>query len=136
APFPAHLTRYPLFGRYAEKPLQRFITDPSDLFRQYLRFMVEMQWLISTLVPVSYYPVTSGVPLLCEDKNDPSGGRCKPGILSRNIHEAWTNIRASSKRGMEIAEADVFHSITVIRKLIGWRPTAGTLSDRPLEQPL
>ncbi len=136
SPFPGHLTRYPLIGRYAEKPLQRFITDPSDLFRQYLRFMVEMQWLLSALVPVSYYPVTCGVPLLKEDEN-PNGGRSKPEILGKAIHDAWKAIYARSpKRGSEIVESDVHQSIAVLRKLIGWKPSPTKLADRDKKEPL
>ena len=134
-PFPAHLTRYPLFGKYAEKPLQRFITDPSDLFRQYLRFIVEMQWLLSALVPVSYYPVTPGIPLLAEDM-EPSGGRSKTEILSNIIYRDWKAIFKSQRRGKEILEADVCQAITVLRKLIGWKASTSKLVDRNPKLPL
>jgi hypothetical protein len=138
APFPGHLTRYPLIGKYAEKPLQRFITDPSDLFRQYLRFMVEMQWLMSVLVPVSYYPVTSGIPLL-EESIEPNSGRCNDEILSSAIYKSWKAILGSVKRGTEIHEKDVYQSIAIIRKLIGWKPSktglAGGKPDTALDPP-
>ncbi|HKS24263.1 MAG TPA: hypothetical protein VJZ76_15795 [Thermoanaerobaculia bacterium] len=134
-PFPAHLSRYPLIGKYAEKPLQRFITDPSNLFRQYLRFIVEMQWLISALVPTSDYPVTCGVPLLAEDKK-PNGGRCDTEVLSGAIYKAWEAIYNDTPGGKKIKEDDVRQSITVIRELIGWRCSTTTLLQRDAKNPL
>jgi hypothetical protein len=129
-PFPAHLTRYPLVGKYAEKPLQRFISDPSDLFRQYLRFMVEVQWLLSALVPFSHYPVTSGIGLLAADR-DANRSRCNPEILSGAIHEAWKKIFTfSEKKESEISEMDVLQSVAVLRKLLRWQPSTITLVER------
>jgi len=136
-PFPGHLTRYPMVGQYAEKPLQRFITDPSDLFRQYLRFMVELQWFLSALVPVSYYPVTPGLALLAEDP-EPLCGRSDPACLSDTIASAWQAIYNSSsqvvkhsrenehlkelrKQGGKITKEIVKQSIETIRRLIRWK---------------
>jgi len=137
-PFPAHLTRYPLIGRYAEKPLQRFISDPSDLFRQYLRFMVETQWLISTVVPISDYPVTSGIPLL-EPHAELDRSRCNPEILGAAIYKAWQTIFSYSKRrGAEISSDDVIQSITVLRDVIGWNASSAKVTERssaPLGHP-
>lgn len=139
-PYPGHLTRYPMLGRYAEKPLQRFITDPSDLFRQYLRFMVEMQWLLSVLTPVSYYPVTPGIGLLAED-SDPLGGRCDLDRLSAEIESSWQAIQESSLRliepnvrelrrnGGEVHRQGIRQSIAVTRHLIRWQPFEQPLSD-------
>jgi hypothetical protein len=135
APFPAHLTRYPLIGRYAEKPLQRFISDPSDLFRQYLRFMVEMQWLMSVLVPVSYYPVASGMPLL-EANPDPAEGRSRPEVVSRAIHKAWLEIHQEEPRGDKITETDVLQAVNTIRHLIGWKASSVPLMNRKDDEPL
>ncbi|HJQ40041.1 MAG TPA: hypothetical protein VKB93_23090 [Thermoanaerobaculia bacterium] len=136
APFPAHLTRYPLIGKYAEKPLQRFISDPSDLFRQYLRFMVETQWLISALVPVSHYPVTSGIPLL-EPHTDPLAGRCDTKLLSVAVYKAWKEIfDASTRQEAPIQEDDVLQAITVLRELIGWQPSTTPLTKREEDKPL
>jgi len=137
-PFPGHLTRYPLIGRYAEKPLQRFIMDPSDLFRQYLRFMVEMQWLISVLVPVSYYPVAPGISLLSES-TEPRGGRCDAETLAQAIHEEWKALYGQHEpRGEEVDEGEIMRSIMVIRDLIGWEPCEKRLvdfGDEPLPYP-
>ncbi len=146
-PYPGHLSRYPMVGRYAEKPLQRFIMDPSDLFRQYLRFMIEMQWLLSVLVPVSYYPVAPGLPLLAEDREgQPSGGRCKAGLLSKAIVNEWQGINECSRRviegskvakdlksrrnqGTEVSVEHVRHSVETIRRLIYWQPSVNRLAE-------
>jgi pimeloyl-ACP methyl ester carboxylesterase len=138
-PYPGHLSRYPMVGHYAEKPLQRFIMDPSDLFRQYLRFMVEMQWLLSVLVPISYYPVAPGLPLLAEAADEqPDGGRCNPDSLSEAIVTEWSGINEYSRevvdessvapelkdlrnQGAKVEVAHVRHSIETIRSLIDWQ---------------
>jgi hypothetical protein len=144
-PFPAHLTRYPMIGRYAEKPLQRFISDPSDLFRQYLRFIVETQWLISTLVPICHYPVTSGIPLLAPNR-EADASRCNPDILGQAIHKSWDEIFAYSRKHRDhniprqkeplVGEDDIRQSITAIRRLIGWQSSTTKLTDRDKSEPL
>jgi pimeloyl-ACP methyl ester carboxylesterase len=127
-PFPGHLTRYPMVGRYAEKPLNRFIGDPSDLFRQYLRYMVEIQWLLSALVPISSYPVTPGISLL-EASDGPQGGRCDPRVLSQAIEQAWSSIYQDcaelagyehSSRGDIVHSEGIQDSIEALRMLLGW----------------
>lgn len=136
-PTPGHLTRYPLHGRYAEKPLQRFIADPGDLFRQYLRFMIEVQWILSTLVPVSSYPVTPGQPLLAESMR-PGGGRCNSSLLGKEIASAWRELYEASQRNRPddkgktekpCTEKDVIQAVAALRKVIGWRSC-----DRRLEK--
>jgi hypothetical protein len=148
-PFPGHLSRYPMIGQFADKPLQRFITDPSDLFRQYLRFMVEMQWLLSALTPVSYYPVTPGIALLAEDIH-PAHGRCDSSCLSEEINHAWQAIYDSSseivkashenkdlkqlrERGGRISREIIEHTILTIRHLIGWQAFKKPLIDCELK---
>src|SRR6202035_1982528 len=105
--------------------------DPSDLFRQYIRFMIEMQWLLSILVPSSSYPVIPGIALL-EESDDPLGGRCDKLILSRAIHAAWEAIRRSSarltgisakggSRGKPVLQVDLEQGVDTLRDLIGWK---------------
>ena len=136
-PFPAHLTRYPLVGKYAEKPLQRFISDPSDLFRQYLRFMVETQWLISSIVSIGDYPVTSGIPLL-EPHGELDRSRCNTDVLAPAIYRAWQKIFDYSNRGggSAISENDVLQSITAIRDVIAWRPCTTKLAGEDVSTPI
>jgi hypothetical protein len=131
-PFPGHLTRYPMVGRYAEKPLDRFIRDPSDLFRQYLRFMVEMRWLLSILVPISQYPVVPGTNLLAASE-EPRNGRCDAETLSYDIEDSWEAIRKSSaallsanpligsNRGEDIRRDDIKQTIDALRHLLDWK---------------
>ena len=52
-PFPGHLTRYSTNPRFAESPLEHYLDDSLELFRHYLRYMVETQWLLSALAPVT-----------------------------------------------------------------------------------
>jgi pimeloyl-ACP methyl ester carboxylesterase len=48
-PFPGHLTHAPYHGPFAETPLSRYLNDAGDLFRQFLRYMVGMRWLLSII---------------------------------------------------------------------------------------
>jgi hypothetical protein len=68
APFPGHLMHAPFVGPFAQTPLSRYLGDSGELFRQFLRYMVEMRWLLSLLVkkrPESW--MIGGMPL--ERKN-------------------------------------------------------------------
>jgi pimeloyl-ACP methyl ester carboxylesterase len=140
-PFPGHLMRYPMVGRYAERPLNRFISDPSDLFRQYLRFMVEVRWLLSMLVPVSQFPTYPGMSLLSAS-DDPLDGRCNASILSEAIEQSWEAIRAyslstlendsvNSKRGGGgiVTRKGIRQTIDTLRDLLGWHCLQGHLQD-------
>ena len=144
-PYPGHLGRYPMIGTYAEKPLQRYINDPAELFRQYLRFMTEMQWLLSVLVPVSCYPVVPGADLLAENE-DPKQGRSDDDCLGEEIVKAWRAMSEASARavresderagykelretGLPVTFVQVRQSIAAIRRLIGWRAYGKPLTE-------
>lgn len=49
APFPGHLMHAPFPGPFAETPLSRYLRDSGELFRQFLRYMVEMRWILGLL---------------------------------------------------------------------------------------
>jgi hypothetical protein len=49
APFPGHLMHSPFHGPFSQTPLSRYLDDAGDLFRQFLRYMVEMRWLLSII---------------------------------------------------------------------------------------
>lgn len=46
---PGHLFRFPFPGDFTEKPLDRYLSDPGDLFRQFLRCMYETEWILTAL---------------------------------------------------------------------------------------
>jgi len=100
-PFPGHFTRFP-FEKYSESPLDRYLWDGSQLFRQFLRFMIETQWLLSTLVRRSSYRCASGVNLLAES-DDKERSRLSTPILADEMHGAWNQLKASSARDNERA---------------------------------
>lgn len=93
-PFPGHLTRYP-FQAFAETPLDNYLWDGSHLFRQFLRFMIETQWLLSAVVRRSSYRCASGANLLGES-NKPERGRLVTEDLAADMLEEWTRLRNSS----------------------------------------
>lgn len=45
-PFPGHLMHFAYHGHFSETPLSRYLNDAGDLFRQFLRYMVGMRWLL------------------------------------------------------------------------------------------
>ncbi|MGH2904052.1 MAG: hypothetical protein ACRDK7_10775 [Solirubrobacteraceae bacterium] len=86
-PFPGHLTRAP-FQAFAETPLDRYLWDGSHLFRQFVRYMIETQWFLSTIVRRSQYLCSSGAHLLAENVN-PSKSRLRTRSLADAMEEAW-----------------------------------------------
>jgi hypothetical protein len=92
-PLPGHLTRYPFYGPYASTPLDDYLRDPADLFRQFLRYMTETQWLLSALVPRPQYLVAAGTNLLGEaaplGEDRGRRGRSSDSILAEKMTEAW-----------------------------------------------
>jgi hypothetical protein len=64
APFPGHLMHFPYAGPFAQLPLSRYLSDAGDLFRHFLRYMVETRWLLSIINPLPPEPwLIGGDPL-------------------------------------------------------------------------
>lgn len=98
-PLPGHLTRS-RFAGFAETPLDHYLWDGSHLFRQFLRYMIETQWLLSILARRSSYRCMSGLNLLAESKN-PDGSRLDDDVLAESIFEAWMNLHKASERAVQ-----------------------------------
>jgi pimeloyl-ACP methyl ester carboxylesterase len=45
-PFPGHLTHFSFHGPFSETPLSRYLNDSGELFRQFLRHMIGIRWLL------------------------------------------------------------------------------------------
>jgi hypothetical protein len=95
-PFPGHMTRYP-FGAFAETPLDLYLWDGSHLFRQFMRFMVETQWLLSALVRRSSYRCASGANLLGES-DEIEKSRLNAVFLAKEIRKDWRRHHKASVR--------------------------------------
>jgi len=150
-PMPGHFTRYPFDPTFSESPLERYIDDPSDLFRQYLKFMVETQWLLSILVPLKDYRTAPGLTLIGgegenyppdREQPDPMAGKSRddPAFLAKRIRHKWDLLySASDMREKLIGEPNAYpspespkshkvnaafiqSSINTIRDLIAWDP--------------
>lgn len=93
-PFPGHMTRFP-FQAFAETPLDRYLWDGSHLFRQFLRFMVETQWMLSSLARRSTYRYASGANLLAEAETI-AGSRLETPYLAGKIRDHWEALRKAS----------------------------------------
>jgi hypothetical protein len=98
-PFPGHLTRFP-FQAFAETPLDRYLWDGSHLFRQFLRYMIETQWLLSTLARRSSYRYASGANLLAEAE-DVGGSRLDTPTLTEEIKGHWIALQKESDRALK-----------------------------------
>jgi pimeloyl-ACP methyl ester carboxylesterase len=48
-PFAGHLMHAPFHGPFSQTPLSRYLGDAGELFRQFLRYMVQMRWLLSVV---------------------------------------------------------------------------------------
>lgn len=140
-PFPGHLTRYPYSDLFAEKPLDTYLLDSGDLFRQFIRFMLETRWLLSMLAPRNSYGVITGGKLVdCEKWNDNSE-------LAKVIFSEWNAMdeaspedsRRARKEGEEadVSKAAIERTIDVLRdRLLNWRATeAGQLPQENAAEP-
>ncbi len=107
-PFPGHLTRYP-FQAFAETPLDRYLSDGSHLFRQFMRFMIETQWFLSTLACRSSYRCASGANLLSESQ-EIANSRVADDILAADMHKAWERLHGVSDQALESSLEDQKHA--------------------------
>ncbi len=138
APFPGHLTRFPVESIYSEKPLDRYLNDPGDLFRQFLRYMIETKWLLSILVPIRNYQVNAGLNLAAEGGQG-NLGRLNPSLLASEIKKHWERMKVYSMTKEQfpdgtptenmISKDQVLCSINSIRHIIGWDPTTDGKND-------
>jgi hypothetical protein len=95
-PFPGHLTRGASIG-LAETPLDHYLWDGLHLFRQFLRYMIETRWLLSSIVRYSTYRCVSGSGLLGE-LPQVEGSRLDPKILGDAIAAEWAALYEASGR--------------------------------------
>lgn len=98
-PFPGHLTRCAYPG-LSETPLDHYLWDGLHLFRQFLRYMIETRWLLSTLVRYSTYRCVSGSGLLAE-KDRARGSRLDAGRLAMEMMGEWENLYGASLLAIE-----------------------------------
>lgn len=125
-PFPGHLTRYAFRDEFAERPLDTFLLDSGDLFRQFIRFMVETRWLLSILVPRARYNVITGGKLVECQRPDKSGN------LAQRIFSEWQRMYIASKGSprrpgvSDVSATAVKTTIDVLRdELLHWKKFEG-----------
>lgn len=98
-PFPGHLTRSASIG-LAETPLDHYLWDGLHLFRQFLRYMIETRWLLSSIVRYSTYRCVSGSGLLGE-REELDKSRLDPKILGDAIAAEWADLYEASKKAIK-----------------------------------
>lgn len=136
-PLPGHLTRFPFHSPYAEQPLDGYLRDPAELFRQFLRYMQETQWLLSALVPRSHYAVLAGTRLLAERLPDGTGAKSRVDLstLADAVSVDWDAAFKSNDAAEELNEEQSFThfrgavsndtiraSLAELRSVLHWRP--------------
>ena len=103
-PFPGHLSRSPYPG-LAETPLDHYLWDGLHLFRQFLRYMIETRWLLSTIARYSYYHCVSGSGLLGQNLRI-AGSRLAPDHLAAEMEREWSELATASREAIAAQEAD------------------------------
>jgi hypothetical protein len=97
-PFPGHLSRFP-WDEFGETPLDRYLWDGSHLFRQFLRYITETQWLLSAIM-VEAPPLTAaGAPLVTSHDGTPASKQ----ELAEKVYAVWEQLRTESKTAIEEA---------------------------------
>jgi hypothetical protein len=144
-PLPGHLTRFAFHGPYAEQPLDVYLRDPADLFRQFLRHMLETQWLLSALVPRPHYAVMGGTRLLAEvsGRHSRPRGRANTDDLAQAMSDEWdAAFRAAQEAARRGTTGQIVHhkvpptlqelraSIAELRTLLRWDPVITTTRPR------
>jgi hypothetical protein len=138
-PFPGHLTRAP-FQAFADSPLDRYLIDGSLLYREFLSYMVETQWFLSTLARRSVYRSPSGVDLLA-DHELPSESRLNTQRLTEAIVAAYRAIQTTSDQAEPTASThdrdstpdigSIHNCVSSLRELLrldsGYPPQSGEL---------
>lgn len=102
-PFPGHLTRS-RFAGFAETPLDHYLWDGSHLFRQFLRYMIETQWLLSVIARRSIYRCISGLNLLSAH-DDPLKSRLEDEVLAAAIKRNWSVLYGASRATVKSAHS-------------------------------
>ncbi len=143
-PFPGHLTRFP-FQSYSDVPLDLYLSDGSILFRQFLRYLVESQWLISLLVTRSQYLTPAGCQLVRPNAGT-AESRLTVDALADAVHTAWTaqhdfSVQEFSKRSQgqpdapaprEPAEKESFRrAFEALRGVICWEDYEKQVAGKP-----
>jgi hypothetical protein len=99
-PFPGHLTRFP-YHAFGEQPLDRYLWDGSQLFRQFVRYMIETQWFLSAIVNRSDYRSMAGANLVGEG-SDVHNSRLNAKYLARMIRKDWNALYDVSAETLRI----------------------------------
>jgi hypothetical protein len=110
-PFPGHLTRS-RFSGFAETPLDHYLWDGSHLFRQFLRYMIETQWLLSAIARRSQYRCFSGLNLLAEH-SDKGRSRLEDAVLAKSIAAAWSDLHMAASDAVEDLHAEQVHATSL-----------------------
>jgi pimeloyl-ACP methyl ester carboxylesterase len=92
-PFPGHLTHYNFHGPFSETPLTRYLSDAGELFRQFLRYMVEMRWLLSIVLESDAEPWMVG------------GGLFGPESLATDLQKESDSLYRASRARLKRARA-------------------------------
>lgn len=127
-PFPGHLTRHPFSSNFFKLPMAHYLEDAAELYRQFLRYMVETQWLLSAVVPFNDVPLKTGLDLLARN------ARSEPRNVAKAIALAWRTLENADKvaggqrnDGQPNHQLDppdcnlLIEQVERLRKLVSWK---------------
>lgn len=86
-PFGGHLMHAPFHGPFSQTPLSRYLGDSGELFRQFLRYMVQMRWLLSAVASIDEPSWRVGWNIIEEARLDP---------LLEDLHTEWKTLADAS----------------------------------------
>jgi pimeloyl-ACP methyl ester carboxylesterase len=124
-PFPGHLTRFP-YDAYGEQPLDRYLWDGSELFRQFIRYMIETQWFLSAIVNRSDYRGAAGANLNAEG-SEPADSRLKTKVLARSIRSDWDALYDVSDGTLAVELQEQGEAPEMKARISGKRPYRETI---------
>jgi hypothetical protein len=127
APFPGHLMHAPFPGPFAQSPLSRYLSDSGELFRQFLRYMAEMRWLLGAInemrpqewligdrVP-DYENLPKGILTDWEALRTASAAALKKG---EDPPHDWDETQTLQKLGLPIDEGEIESMVAVLRRVL------------------
>lgn len=129
-PLPGHLSRYAMSSAaFCELPLDRYMANATHLFRHFVRYMIEAQWLLSVLAPRDRYTTLAGARLV----GTRVGGLGAPSRmnahqLAEEVKSEWDHLAAARNAQLDDQELSrqspsisaIEESIETIRNLVGW----------------
>jgi hypothetical protein len=126
APFPGHLMHAPFPGPFAQNPLSRYLSDSGELFRQFLRYMAEMRWLLGAISedrPPEWLigdrvPAHENLKMSIYEDWQALRDASETALKSREKDKRWTKAKKLQKLGREIDADEIGDMLDVLKSVL------------------